>query len=402
MAVDPQVLQALEGAVRADPSNRALRLHLIDLLLSDFHHAAALGHCEMLLQQSPGDADAQTRKRAALDGFGMTPPTPADPPTSAATDVTPLAEWVSSGPEVGEIPVSDLFEIARPELTLDDVAGMEDVKQRLRMSFLEPMRNEELRKSFGHALRSSLLLWGPPGCGKTFLAKSLAGELGLFFIHVGIADILEMWLGNSERNVKNVFDEAREMRPTVLFIDELDALGHKRAQTSSSVRNVVNQLLLELDGATSDNEGLLVLGATNQVWDVDPALLRPGRFDRKVLVLPPDLPARQAILAHHLRNSPTAGLDIATIAGRTDGYSGADLAHVCSRAVEFALHDSVRAGSTQPVNQRHLEAALRDTSPSTGPWFNLAENYVAFSDDRSEFADLERFLAGRAGRRRRR
>jgi AAA+ superfamily predicted ATPase len=402
MAVDPQVLQALEGAVRADPSNRALRLHLIDLLLGDFQHAAALGHCEMLLQQSPGDADAQTRKRAALDGFGMTPPTPADPPTSADTDVTPPAEWVSSEPKVGEIPVSDLFEIARPELTLDDVAGMEDVKQRLRMSFLEPMRNEELRKSFGHALRSSLLLWGPPGCGKTFLAKSLAGELGLFFIHVGIADILEMWLGNSERNVKNVFDEAREMRPTVLFIDELDALGHKRAQTSSSVRNVVNQLLLELDGATSDNEGLLVLGATNQVWDVDPALLRPGRFDRKVLVLPPDLPARQAILAHHLRNSPTAGLDIATIAGRTDGYSGADLAHVCSRAVEFALHDSVRAGSTQPVNQRHLEAALRDTSPSTGPWFNLAENYVAFSDDRSEFADLERFLAGRAGRRRRR
>jgi SpoVK/Ycf46/Vps4 family AAA+-type ATPase len=399
MAVDPQVLQALEGAVRADPSNRALRLHLIDLLLGDFQHAAALGHCEMLLQQSPADADAQTRKRAALDGFGMTSPTPTDPPISAAT---PPAEWVSSEPEVGEIPVSDLFEIARPELTLDDVAGMEEVKQRLRMSFLEPMRNEELRKSFGHALRSSLLLWGPPGCGKTFLAKSLAGELGLFFIHVGIADILEMWLGNSERNVKNVFDEARDMRPTVLFIDELDALGHKRAQTSSSVRNVVNQLLLELDGATSDNEGLLVLGATNQVWDVDPALLRPGRFDRKVLVLPPDLPARQAILAHHLRNSPTAGLDIATIAGRTDGYSGADLAHVCSRAVEFALHDSVRAGSTQPVNQRHLEAALRDTSPSTGPWFNLAENYVAFSDDRSEFADLERFLAGRAGRRRRR
>jgi SpoVK/Ycf46/Vps4 family AAA+-type ATPase len=399
MAVDPQVLQALEGAVRADPSNRALRLHLIDLLLGDFQHAAALGHCEMLLQQSPADADAQTRKRAALDGFGMTSPTPTDPPISAAT---PPAEWVSSEPEVGEIPVSDLFEIARPELTLDDVAGMEEVKQRLRMSFLEPMRNEELRKSFGHALRSSLLLWGPPGCGKTFLAKSLAGELGLFFIHVGIADILEMWLGNSERNVKNVFDEARDMRPTVLFIDELDALGHKRAQTSSSVRNVVNQLLLELDGATSDNEGLLVLGATNQVWDVDPALLRPGRFDRKVLVLPPDLPARQAILAHHLRNSPTAGLDIATIAGRTDGYSGADLAHVCSRAVEFALHDSVRAGSTQPVNQHHLEAALQDTSPSTGPWFNLAENYVAFSDDRSEFADLERFLAGRAGRRRRR
>src|SRR5262249_53155806 len=142
--------------------------------------------------------------------------------------------------------LSQLLDITRPDFTLDDVAGMDEVKQRLRMSFLEPMRNEELRKAFGHALRSSLLLWGPPGCGKTYLAKSLASELGLFFIHVGIADILEMWLGNSERNVKKVFDEARDMRPTVLFIDELDALGHKRAQTSTAVRTVVNQLLIEL------------------------------------------------------------------------------------------------------------------------------------------------------------
>jgi SpoVK/Ycf46/Vps4 family AAA+-type ATPase len=397
VAIDPEVLRALEGAVQTDPSNRALRLHLIDLLLDDSQHAAALGHCEMLLQQSPGDADAESRKKVALEHLGS-PQTPAP----AETDTTPQRERAANLLAGDEIPVSELIEIVRPELTLDDVAGMEEVKQRLRMSFLEPMRNEELRKSFGHSLRSSLLLWGPPGCGKTFLAKSLAGELGLFFIHVGIADILEMWIGNSERNVKNVFDEARQMRPTVLFIDELDALGHKRAHTLSSVRNVVNQLLLELDGAASDNEGLLVLGATNQVWDVDPALLRPGRFNRKVLVLPPDLPARQAILAHHLRNSPTAGLDIAAIAQRTEGFSGADLAHVCRGAVELALHDSVRAGSTQPVSQQHLEAALLDTSPSTGVWLDLAENYVAFSGNRDEYAELARYLAGRRGRRNRR
>jgi SpoVK/Ycf46/Vps4 family AAA+-type ATPase len=402
MALDPQTLAALEGAVRADPANRALRLHLVDLLLGDSQHGAALGHCEILLEQSPGDDAAQTRKRTALDGFRATPLSAANPPDALNSDATPPRERTFTEPVAGDIGVSDLFEITRPELTLADVAGMEEVKERLRMSFLEPMRNEELRKAFGHTLRSSLLLWGPPGCGKTYLAKSLAGELGLFFIHVGIADILEMWLGNSERNVKRVFDEAREMRPTVLFIDELDALGHKRAQTSSSIRNVVNQLLIELDGATSDNEGLLILGATNQVWDVDPALLRPGRFDRKVLVLPPDLPARRAILAHHVRKAPSANLDLATVAQQTEGFSGADLAHLCGRAVEFAMHDSVRAGSTQPVNQRHLDAALRDTSPSTDSWFNLAQNYVAFSDDREEFAELDRYLTSRARRRRRR
>lgn len=409
MAVDPQVLLAIDGAVRADPGNHALRLHLIDLLLEDAQHAAALGHCEVLLQQSPGSADALARKRVALEGFGMTTPPPTTtatpmPPEPARTDPAPPAAPPQPAARVasdedGAIPVSDLLDIVRPDVTLADVAGMEDVKERLRMGFLEPMRNEELRKSFGHALRSSLLLWGPPGCGKTFLAKSLAGELGLFFIHVGIADILDKWLGNSERNIKGVFEEARQMRPTVLFIDELDALGHKRAQTSSYIRSIVNQLLLELDGATSDNEGLLVLGATNQVWDVDPALMRPGRFDRKLLVLPPDAPARTAILEHHLRNSPTDRLNLAVIAGRTEGYSGADLAGLCRRAVEFALHDSVRRGYTQPVHQGHLEAALRDTSTSTGAWFSLAQNYVAFADDREEFAELERYLSRRKRRR---
>jgi SpoVK/Ycf46/Vps4 family AAA+-type ATPase len=395
VAVDPKLLAAIDGAVRADPGNRALRLHLVDLLIEDGQHATALGHCELLLQQAADDPDVLARKQLALNGFGL----PTAPPSAPPPAPPPAPARVSPEQDDDAISVNDLIDIVRPELTLADVAGMEDVKERLRLGFLEPMRNEELRKSFGHALRSSLLLWGPPGCGKTFLAKSLAGELGLFFIHVGIADILDKWLGNSERNIKGVFDEARQMRPTVLFIDELDALGHKRAQTSSYIRSIVNQLLLELDGAASDNEGLLVLGATNQMWDVDPALMRPGRFDRKVLVLPPDRPARQAILEHHLRNSPTDRLNLVPVADRTDGYSGADLAGLCRRAVEFALHDSVRRGSTQPVNQHHLDAALRDTPPSTGAWFSVAQNYVAFADNREEFAELERYLAGRRRRR---
>lgn len=426
MGVDPTVLQAIDGAVRADPSNAALRLHLIDLLLDAEQYATALGHCEFLLSQG-GDADVQSRRQYALAGLGV--------PQVSDTGVDDEAEFdegevdeaqfdeaddnaydtesatpptVSSPAKIGvepdtdEAAINELFDITRPELTLDDVAGMEEVKQRLRMSFLEPMRNAELRKSFGHSLRSSLLLWGPPGCGKTYLAKALAGELGLYFIHVGIADILQMYLGNSERNVKKVFEEAREMQPTVLFIDELDALGHKRSQATAAVRPVINQLLIELDGAQSDNEGLFVLGATNQMWDIEPALMRPGRFDRKVLVLPPDLPARRAILAHHLRNSPSEDLDVRAIAARTDGFSGADLAHVCNRAVEMALHDSVRAGQTRPVSQRHLETALRDTSPSISSWLSLAENYVAFSDNPAEYADLDRYLRGRSGRRRRR
>lgn len=395
MSVDPELLRALERSVVDDPDNRALRLHLVDLLLQDGQHAAALGHCEALLRVDRDDAGARERGAIARRGLGLdadAAPSPAARREPARAPATP-----SAAPST-----EDLAEIVRPEVTLDDVAGMEDVKQRLRLGFLEPMRNEELRKVFGQSLRSSLLLWGPPGCGKTFVAKALAGELGLFFIHVGIADILDMWLGSSERNVRQVFAEARAMRPSVLFIDELDALGHRRAHLhTASVRTVVNQLLLELDGATTDNEGLLVLGATNQPWDVDPALLRPGRFDRQVVVLPPDEAARAAILGHHLTRTPVGDVDLEAIARRTEGYSGADLARVCTRAVEFALHASVNAGATQPVNQDDLDRAVADTPPSTDAWFRLAESYVQFADDGDRYADLAGYLARRRRRGRR-
>ena len=390
MSVDPEILRALERSLVNDPDSRPLRLHLIDLLLEDGQHAAALGHCELLVRKDPVDADAHVRRDAARKGLGLAPD----------TRVADAAESETTGRSAAPS-ISDLAEIVRPELTLDDVAGMEEVKSRLRMGFLEPLRNQALREAFGQTLRSSLLLWGPPGCGKTFLAKALAGELGLYFIHVGIADILDMWVGSSERNVHQVFDDARQMSPTILFIDELDALGHKRAHLhSAATRNVVNQLLLELDGAAVDNEGILVLGATNQLWDIDPALLRPGRFDRQVLVLPPDEPARAAILAHHLRRTPTAALDLGSIARRTDGYSGADLARVCTRAVEFALHASVAAGATQPVSQDDLERALVDTPSSTNAWLRLAENFVQFADDGGQYDELARYIAARRGRRR--
>ena len=392
MSVDRELLLALERSLINDPDNRALRLHLIDLLLEDSQHAAALGHCEVLVRRDPHDSDAQARREAARTRLGL------DPEFAESSDAETEAEFgVPTAPSI-----SDLAEIVRPEFRLDDVAGMEEVKQRLRLGFLGPLRNQELREAFGHALKSSLLLWGPPGCGKTFLAKALAGELGLFFIHVGIAEILDMWIGSSERNVRQIFEEARLMSPTVLFIDELDALGHKRAHLQSTgTRNVVNQLLLELDGALTNNEGILVLGATNQPWDVDPALLRPGRFDRQVLVLPPDEAARAVILAQHLQRTPTAALDLRSIARRTEGYSGADLSRVCRRAVEFALHSSVTAGSTQPVSRGDLERALADTSPSTDSWLRLAENYVQFAEGGQQYDELATYIARRRGRRRR-
>lgn len=389
MAVDPDVLRTMERVLLDEPGNRALRLHLIDLLLADGQHAAALGHCETLRRGGEVDAGVEDRTAAARAGLGLSPGR--DEPVVAAP-----VEAVHEVPSDAE-----LVDIVRPGLTLADVAGMDEVKERLRLSYLAPLRNPEVTAAFGVSVRSSLLLWGPPGCGKTYLARALAGELGLCSIHLGIADVLDMWVGSSERNLHAVFEEARRLRPAVLFIDELDALGHKRSRLhGGGGRNVINQLLVELDGVESDNEGLLVLGATNQPWDLDAALLRPGRFDRQVLVLPPDRPARRAILAHHLSGAPLAEVDLAAIAEGAHGLSGADLALLCTRATEAALDASLRQGRTCPVTQADLELALADTPASTDPWFRSAESYVQFADDGDRYDELRRHLAGRRRRRR--
>ena len=184
---------------------------------------------------------------------------------------------------------ADAYDAEHTGLKLADVAGMTEVKARLEAAFLAPMRNPELRRLYGKSLRGGLLLYGPPGCGKTFIARAVAGELGARFIAVSFADIIDMFVGQSERNIHELFEIARRNAPCVLFLDEVDAIGQKRSQLRHTpMRSAVNQLLLELDDISGNNEGVFLLAATNHPWDVDSALRRPGRFDRTLLVLPPD------------------------------------------------------------------------------------------------------------------
>jgi SpoVK/Ycf46/Vps4 family AAA+-type ATPase len=283
-------------------------------------------------------------------------------------------------------------------LVLSDVGGMTEVKQRLEVAFLGPMRNPELAKMYGKSLRGGLLLYGPPGCGKTFIAKAVAGELGARFYSVSLADVLEAWLGAAERNVREIFATARRNSPCVLFLDEVDAIGHRRSRIGSGwtgLRSAVNQLLAELDSVGSDNDGVFVLAATNHPWDVDPALRRPGRFDRTILVLPPDPPAREAILRYHLRDRPLAGIEVRMLVRRTEDFSGADLAHLVDSAAEIALVDSVRSGQVRPIGMDDFGAALKQVGPSTGPWLQTARNVAQFANSGGEYDDLLAYLKSR-------
>ncbi len=289
-----------------------------------------------------------------------------------------------------------MFDVETSSVFLADVHGMDDVKKRLEVAFLGPLRNPKLRGLYGKSLRGGLLLYGPPGCGKTFIAKAVAGEMGAKFISLSIVDVLNMYVGNSEQNLHQIFETARRNAPCVLFLDEIDALGHKRSSVNSStMRTLGNQLLAELDGVDGNNDGVFVLAATNAPWDVDPALRRPGRFDRVILVLPPDRAARGPIVQYHLRERPVANIDLKKIVGATDDFSGADLAHLCDSAAEHAMHDSIMTGDVRMIEQRDFDRALREVRPSTGPWMSAARNVAMFANESGTYDDLAAYLKKR-------
>ena len=421
MATDPAVTAAIASAVEASPENVPLRLHLATLLLDNDQAAEALEQCSLILARQPDNREALRKAADAalkmgdtiravsygrlLDALGSsmldelpTPKRTDEPrrePVSLFGSVSPerLAEPASAEDDEDAV---GTWEAERPTQTLADVAGMDAVKRRLNVAFLGPMRNPDLRKLYGKSLRGGLLLYGPPGCGKTFIARATAGELGAKFVSIGISDVLDMWIGNSEKNLHEIFETARRNRPCVLFFDEIDALGRKRSEMRHNAgRNVVNQLLAEMDSVGSDNEGVFILAATNHPWDLDAALRRPGRLDRTLLVLPPDAPAREAILRLHSDGRPLEGVDFKALASKTEDYSGADLAHLCESAAELALEDSLNAGKVRPISGKDFGRALKDVRPSVRPWFETARNYALYANEGGSYDELLDYLRSR-------
>ena len=443
MEPEPTVLDSLRKAIDAMPDDVPLRLHLATMLLAAGQRAEAIRQLGAVLQRDPGNAQALSLLREpeqdppAVAGLPGQPP--ADPAvlTSERAAVPPPGQAIAPGDSadtpgadkadgqsfdwsqaedelrdvlpamfVGEgeaaeaasagIDEADAYDTERPGLTLADVAGMEEVKARLEAAFLAPMRNPDLRRLYGKSLRGGLLLYGPPGCGKTFIARAVAGELGAKFIAVSFADIIDMFVGQSERNIHELFEIARRNAPCVVFLDEVDAIGQKRSQLRHTpMRSAVNQLLLELDDIAGNNEGVFLLAATNHPWDVDSALRRPGRFDRTLLVLPPDAAAREGVFRYHLKDRPVAGIDLARLSRQTDGYSGADIAHVCETAAERALMDSVRRGEPRMIGTPDLEAAIAEVKPSLGSWFDTARNVALFANEGGTYDDLAAYLRKR-------
>jgi SpoVK/Ycf46/Vps4 family AAA+-type ATPase len=210
---------------------------------------------------------------------------------------------------------------------------------------------------------------------------------------IGINDVLDMWIGNSEKNLHALFDQARRSKPCVLFFDEVDALGASRSDMRrSGGRQLINQFLSELDGVNSSNDGLLCLAATNTPWHLDTAFRRPGRFDRVIFIPPPDAQARAEILQIQLTGKPTDNVDVQKLAAKTVDFSGADLKAVVDQAIETKLMEAVKTGMPKPLTTKELLAAAKSVRPSTREWFSTARNHALYANEAGLYDEILDYL----------
>jgi AAA+ superfamily predicted ATPase len=285
------------------------------------------------------------------------------------------------------------LEIEKPELTFRDVGGMDALKEEIRIKIIHPMTRPELYKAYGKPIGGGILMYGPPGCGKTYLARATAGEIKARFLAVGISDVLDMWIGQSEKNLHEFFEQARQNAPCVLFFDEVDALGASRADMRHSAgRQLINQFLSELDGVKSANDGVLILAATNAPWHLDSAFRRPGRFDRILFVPPPDAEARGAILRILSRGKPVSDIDYEGLAKKLKDFSGADLKAVVDLAVEAKLREALKDGTPRPLGSKDLSEASSKVKPSTREWFSTARNYALYANQGGLYDEILKYL----------
>jgi transitional endoplasmic reticulum ATPase len=279
-------------------------------------------------------------------------------------------------------------------ITFADVGGLEDAKAQIRRRIITPFLKPSLFEKFRRKAGGGVMLYGPPGCGKTLLARATAGECKAKFFAVHIAEILDMYVGQSEKRLAAAFAEARRETPTVLFFDEIEALAARRRYGSNdATASLVSTFLSELDGFQQNNEGVLILAATNVPWAVDAAFRRPGRFDRIQFVPPPDRPARREIMAALIDGIPGATtLNVDRLAEKTSGFSGADLKNLIETATDLAIEMSLTDQAAGALSDAMLDKALTEVKPTTLEWLTTARNYAKYSNTAGQYDDVLAFL----------
>jgi transitional endoplasmic reticulum ATPase len=372
------IIEELVG--RRETSAATYLLHA-RLLLQRGDVQFAVTEYRAAISEDPSVADEELARRLGIDAR----------PAADVSDGRMRSAWDATS-DTGEQPEA-ADRIERPKITFSDVGGMTAVKEDIRMKIIYPLQHADMFRAYGKSIGGGILMYGPPGCGKTHMARATAGEIKAGFMNIGIHDVLDMWIGNSEKQLHQVFETARRSRPSVLFFDEVDALGASRTDMRHSAgRHLINQFLAELDGTDTSNDGVLILAATNAPWSLDSAFRRPGRFDRIVFVPPPDREGRAEILRLLLKGKPVGAIDHDAIAAKTEQFSGADLKAVVDHCVEAKLQQAMKTGRLEPIETRDLQAATKSVRPSTQDWFASAKNYALYSNQSGLYDDILKYL----------
>lgn len=303
----------------------------------------------------------------------------------------------------------DIKMLTKPNMTFNDVAGMDKMKEEIREAIVYPMANPELARKYGKLGGGGVLMYGPPGCGKTYILKAAAGECSVGFINAKLSDLLDMYVGNTEKNIHKVFELARNNCPCILFFDEVDAIGGRRDQQEGAqyMKMAVNQMLYEMDGVEANNQNVLTIAATNAPWDVDPALRRSGRFSKMIYVPEPDLTSRIAILKLHAKKRPVAkGIPFIRLGLATFGYSSSDLKGVVEEASTYPWKEAffsidkltkeymaqgktkeeAEAMAKQNVKQREVHTsdftkAIKKRKSTLPPWYEQAKKQIGKQEE---------------------
>ena len=372
-----------EALVQADPKLAEGWLLLSRLELADGDRRSAAEHYQKALQLRPALKDNALEKLVGLSARTI--------PTASGGSAE-NEQWQDEDDD--EFSAERLMDdVSRPVISFADVGGMEEVKEEIRMKIIYPLQNRDLFRAYGKKLGGGVLLYGPPGCGKTLISQATAGEIRSNFISVALHQILDLYIGNSEKNLHQLFQLARDHAPAILFFDEVDALAADRKDLrESGMRTLINQFLAEMDGNMANNEGILILGATNAPWHLDAAFRRPGRFDRIIFIPPPDEDARIAIIELMAKEKPVERLDIAMLARKTKGFSGADIKAMFDITTEQALARAMREGRVVPLTTEDLLQTARDLRPSARAWFESAKNYALYANQSGFYDDVLAFL----------
>jgi len=392
-----------ERVLQLEPGNAQAHLLLSRVYLSENDRARAVEHFDLAAQ-----ADGSVHDPALENELGRTA---RDARRSSPAPAMPEPPGVPDSGEENEAAqgfFDDSFDEPpydwRPETffapgdpqrfstTFADVGGMDELKEEIRLKIIYPLQYPDLYKAYGRSTGGGILIYGPPGCGKTLLLRAVAGEVPCNYLSVGLHEIFDPYFGGTEGNLHQIFETARANAPCVLVFDDVDSLAQdRRSVRESQMRNLVNQFLHEMDGMR-DNQRVLVIGATNQPWQLDPAFRRPGRFDQLFVVRPRDDAARAQIIVLQARDKPISNLDVPALVEATAGFSGADIEWVFGRAAEMTLSAAIHSGHAVPIPMELLLTVARSHTPSTQNWFDGMRDHATQAAPDGFFNEVRKYL----------